>query len=84
MLGETYAEQVLAMRHGQSPKLATLLAGAAPGPLKPPQEKAFWRPSTPPRCPIVWSRIEANTGKFDWAGTRPPDSMVPASTSSAC
>jgi hypothetical protein len=66
-LGEAYAKQVLAMRHGQSPKLATLLAGALPvDSLSEAQEREFLAAFNAAAPPIVWSRIEASTGKFEW------------------
>jgi hypothetical protein len=67
LLGKSYAEQVLAMRHSQSAKLATLLAGVLPvEALSGEQEQGFLSAFNAVSPSFVWSRIEANCGTFEW------------------
>ncbi|MEQ8788460.1 MAG: endo-1,4-beta-xylanase [Pirellulaceae bacterium] len=67
LLGGAYAEQVLAMRHAQSPRLATLLAGALPvEPLTEQEQQGFLAAFNAASPSLIWSRIEANSGDFQW------------------
>lgn len=66
-LGRDYVEQVLALRHQQTPKLATLLAGRLDaGPIAAHQAQAFLTAFNAAVVPIDWGDVELNEGDYQW------------------
>ncbi len=65
-----YAAQVLAMRHEQSPQLATLTACALPAQqLSDVGAKLFQSAFNAAAVPLVWRDIETTEGDFFWTNT---------------
>ena len=67
VMGKEFSEQVLVLRHQQSPKLPTLLAGQIDG--KPPvqgQAKEFLSAFNTAVVPFNWRDTELNEGEHDW------------------
>ena len=68
LLGQQYANEVLAIRHQQAPKLNTLLAGAVgTRPLTPAESPGFLSAFNAAAVGFSWKEIEKHEGKFDWA-----------------
>ncbi len=69
-LGGTFANQVLSIRHQQTQKLPTLMAGSLDsGPLTETQSQQFQTAFNMAALQMNWHDIELNEGEHDWAET---------------
>jgi hypothetical protein len=67
LLGGAYVEQVLALRHEQSPALATLLGAELPTQaLNDQGTRMFQTAFNAAIAPLLWRGIEPTEGEFDW------------------